>query len=83
MQNSNYKAPHLLTVQQFNKEYPVFTIGTLRRLIFNAETNGFNKVIYRISPTGGRGKILIDVAKFFCWLDEQNQKGGENYEKLR
>lgn len=82
MENFKYTPPLLLTVQQFNQQYPVFTIGTLRRLIFNSETNGFNSVIYRISPTGGRGKILIDVAKFFLWLDAQNQKGGESNERL-
>ena len=62
---------NLLTVNQFSTMYPNFTKGSLRRLIFNAAKNGFDKVIKRFSPTGGRGKILIDVDKFFTWLEEQ------------
>ena len=68
--------PNLLTVQQFNQKYPVFTVGTLRRLIFSSETNGFKNVIVRISPTGGRGRVLIDVDAFFEWLHEINRKRG-------
>jgi len=63
---------NLLTIKQFNKTYPIFTVGSLRALIFNADKNGFSKVIKRFSPTGKRGKILIDVVLFFEWLDEQN-----------
>lgn len=63
---------NLLTLQQFNTLYPAFTLGTLRRLIFDASKNGFNKVIRRISPTGGRGRIFINVTAFFEWVEEQN-----------
>lgn len=63
---------NLLTLQQFNSFYPAFTLGTLRRLIFNASKNGFNKVIRRISPTGGRGRIFINVKAFFEWVEDQN-----------
>lgn len=31
------------TVQQFNKKYPAFPVGTLRHQIFNEETNGLKK----------------------------------------
>lgn len=68
---------NLLTISQFNQCYPNFTKGTLRRLIFNSPKNGFDKVIIRLSPTGGRGKIFIDVDAFFKWLYAQNNKGGE------
>lgn len=68
MPNVNY-----LTVQQFNEQYPAFTLGTLRRLIFDAGKNGFEKVIRRISPTGGRGRIFINVSAFFEWVEEQNK----------
>ena len=64
----------IITLSQFIKLYPAFTMGGLRALIFHANTNGFNKVIKRFSPTGRRGKILIDVTAFFEWLAEQ-QKG--------
>ncbi len=66
MSNTDY-----LTVEQFSSLYPTFTVGTLRALIFNAERNGFNKVFIRFSPTGKRGRILINVSKFFEWLEEQ------------
>lgn len=65
---------NLMTLPQFIKLYPAFTMGGLRALIFHADTNGFNKVIKRFSPTGRRGKILIDVTAFFEWFEEQ-QKG--------
>lgn len=68
---------HLLTVVQFNQIYPNFTIGALRSLIFHADTNGFNDVIIRFSPTGGRGRIFIDVEAFFKWLYKQNGRGEE------
>lgn len=63
--------PNLLTVEQFSKLHPIFTLGALRALIFRAEENGFNKVIVRFSPTGKRGRVFIDEAKFFIWLAEQ------------
>ncbi|MCM1338580.1 MAG: hypothetical protein NC191_02785 [Muribaculaceae bacterium] len=62
---------NLMTLQQFTELYPAFTMGGLRALIFHADTNGFNKVIKRFSPTGRRGKILIDVTAFFEWFEEQ------------
>lgn len=61
-----------LNLSQFSEEYPTFTLGALRALIFNADKNGFDKVIIRFSPTGKRGRILINVEKFFQWLEEQN-----------
>ena len=66
------KNSNLLSIKQFNELYPAFSIGGLRALIFNANKNGFNKVIVRYSPTGKRGKILIDVDLFFVWLHEHN-----------
>lgn len=67
----------LCTVTDFNKQYPIFSLGALRSLIFHADTNGFNDVIIRFSPTGGRGRVFIDVDAFFKWLYAQNNKGGE------
>jgi len=69
----------LYTLQQFNKQYPQFTLGALRSLIFHSDTNGFDKVIIRFSPTGKRGRIFIDVDAFFKWLYEQNNRGEEYY----
>ena len=61
-----------LNLSQFCEEYPTFTLGALRALIFNSDKSGFDKVIIRFSPTGKRGRILINVEKFFQWLEEQN-----------
>lgn len=69
MENRNF-----LTVRQFNEQYPNFKESALRALIFNSHTNGFEKVIIRFSPTGKRGKILLDVTAFFEWLQEQNRE---------
>ena len=42
-------------------------LGGLRHLVFNANKNGFDKVIRRV----GR-RILIDEAAYFRWVDEQS-----------
>lgn len=58
-----------LTVRQWVNEHPWPPIGGLRHLIFNAQTNGFNKVIRRV----GR-RVLIDEAAFFDWVNTQGAK---------
>jgi len=60
------------TVKQFCERNPAFTNGGLRALIFNELQNGLAKSgsIVRI----GR-KVLIDEAKFFAWVERQNQGG--------
>lgn len=70
----------LLTVRQFAEKHPAFQQGSLRNLIFLAESrntskgkiagNGLGFALVRI----GR-KVLIDEAKFFNWIDAQ--QGGE------
>jgi hypothetical protein len=45
--------------------------GGLRYLIFNAKTNGFDKVIRRVGK-----RVLINETAFFEWVEEQNAKGG-------
>lgn len=47
-------------------------VGGLRHLIFNAQKNGFNKVIVR----AGR-RVLIDERAFFEWLDEKRAGGAK------
>ena len=66
----------LHTVRQFADKFPPFPQGSLRNLIFLAETrktskgtingNGLDVALVRI----GR-KLLIDEARFFQWVDEQ------------
>ena len=73
--------PILLTVRQFSDKYPAFPQGSLRNLIFLAESretskgtiegNGLEIALVRI----GR-KLLIDESKFFKWIELQNQKVG-------
>jgi len=60
------------TVNQFTDKHRAFTKGGLRALIFNENTNGLTKAgaIVRL----GR-KVLIDEAKFFGWVEAQNQGG--------
>ncbi|MEI6270543.1 MAG: hypothetical protein WCP01_16830 [Methylococcaceae bacterium] len=62
--------PTLSTVNQFTTKHPAFTLGGLRSLIFNEKTNGLKSsgAVVRI----GR-KVLIDDAKFFAWIESQNE----------
>jgi len=55
-----------VTVSQLSKLFPCFSEGSIRWLIFNAETNGFDPVIRRI----GR-KIILNLAEFKKYLAEQ------------
>ena len=68
----------LLTVRQFSNKHEAFPQGSLRNLIFLAESrktskgiiqgNGLNIALVRI----GR-KLLIDEAKFFQWIEKQQE----------
>lgn len=68
--------PVLLTVRQFAERHPAFQQGSLRNLIFLAESrktskgaiqgNGLDVALVRIGS-----KVLIDEAKFFAWIDAQ------------
>jgi len=68
----------LLTVRQFAEKHPAFQQGSLRNLIFLAESrntskgkiagNGLSVALVRI----GR-KVLIDESKFFDWIDLQQE----------
>ena len=81
MQNSTAAQPRtLLTVRQFSEKHQAFPQGAIRNLTFLAksrktskgtiEGNGLAVALVRI----GR-KLLIDEAKFFQWVDEQ--QGGK------
>jgi hypothetical protein len=65
------KTGRLLTVAQFAQEHRAFSQPALRHLIFDAQANGFSKVIKRI----GKRKILLDEQAFFDWVSEQNNGG--------
>lgn len=54
------------TVKQIPTHYPAFTESSIRWLIFNENTNGFNCCVRRV----GR-KVLIDLNEFELWISKQ------------
>lgn len=60
---------NLYTVRQFSEKFKFVSQSSLRYLIFNADLNGFGRVIKRI----GR-KVLLDATAFDTWLKETNQE---------
>lgn len=68
-----------LTVKQFAKKHEAFSEGSLRFLIFNSKERK-NSAGDKISGNGmieagviarlGR-RVLIDEARFFKWIDQQ------------
>jgi len=63
---SNSNNPNLKSVSQFSKEFPAFSTGSLRNILFYEEQNGLATAgaVKRLGK-----KILIDCDKFFQWLD--------------
>lgn len=68
-QNNSQNQNRFIPVTDWKNHHPWPAVGGLRHLIFNAETNGFEKVIVR----AGR-RVLIDEKAFFEWLNAQ--RGG-------
>ena len=66
--NGTNNIPKLILVTNWNKYFDYPTLGALRALIFNADKNGFNKVIRRI-----QSRVLIHVDAFYDWVEEINQ----------
>jgi hypothetical protein len=63
--------PKLLTVADFARECGGWPDeSALRWLLFNRQTNGFDKVVRRV----GR-RILISVEAYYEWIEERNQQG--------
>jgi hypothetical protein len=54
-----------IPIPQWNNHHEWPPQGGLRHLVFNADKNGFKKVIRRV----GR-RVLIDEAAFFQWVAE-------------
>lgn len=54
-----------LTNWSAHHNYP--PLGQLRALVFNAKTNGFEKVIRRVGK-----RILLDEQSYFEWVDAQS-----------
>lgn len=57
----------LILLTDWPKYYSYPKLSMLRKLVFHADTNGFNKVIRRIN-----GRILIKESAFIEWIEEQN-----------
>ena len=56
----------LIPVTKWSEHHAWPPIGGLRHLIFNAKSNGFDKVIRHV----GR-RVLINEQSFFEWVDTQ------------
>jgi hypothetical protein len=55
----------LLSVKQLAAKSPAFTESSIRWLIFNRESNGFDEVLVKV----GR-RVLIDGQKLDEWLEK-------------
>ena len=66
--------PKLQTVSQFSDENPAFPTGGIRWQIFNEDNNGLKEsgAIVRV----GR-KVLINVERYFQWIESQQQEQGK------
>jgi len=63
------KTYNLKTPRQFVEDFPAFSMGSIRNLIFFEDMNGL-KAAGAIKRIGK--KILIDIDAFFRWVDAQN-----------
>ena len=59
------------TVKQFSERHPAFSVGSLRALIFDGNTNGLTETgaVVRINR-----RVLINEPKFFDWVDGGNKR---------
>lgn len=64
---------NLQRVPQFLREHPEWSEGSMRWLIFNAESNGLNAAgaIVRV----GR-RVFIDTDRFDGWIESQARQRG-------
>ncbi len=64
---SDDKHSELIPVTKWNQYHVWPTTNALRHLIWEADKNGFNKVIRRVGRT-----VLLDEESFFQWVEDQN-----------
>ncbi|MGD2169931.1 MAG: hypothetical protein PVI40_06800 [Chlamydiota bacterium] len=57
----------LFDVDNLSKQHPGFSAQTLRHLIAESKSNGFDAVIKRI----GKRKIVLDESAFLKWVELQ------------
>jgi len=56
-----------LTFKQAAREFPAWSVSSLRWLRVNGDTNGFNQCVIEV----GCRKVLIDAIAFEQWLEGQ------------
>lgn len=59
-----------LPIKVFCQHYPVYTESGLRSLLFFRESNGLHTAVLEVE-----GKLLIEVAAFFRWIELHKQTG--------
>lgn len=57
-----------LSVAQLSERYPAFSQNSIRWLIFNGKTNGFNKVVRKIGK-----KVILSLHEFKKFIEEQSR----------
>ena len=62
--------PIYSTPRQFCEKYEAFPMGGLRKLLFNADSNG---LLEKDAVIKVGNKILINDNKFFAWLEWQHE----------
>jgi len=60
-----------LTIKEFCKQYPTFTQGSIRNLIFKANSNGLLESGAIVKNSG----IRINVPVFFQWYESHSTFG--------
>lgn len=73
MKMTNTIKPTHILVTDWSKHHSYPPIATLRCLIFNAKSNGFDSVVRRV----GR-RVLMDEDEYFKWVESNphNKDGG-------
>jgi len=67
--DQNYeKSKTLLSIEQLSQRHPAFSPSAIRHLIFDAKTNGFDQVIFRV----GR-KVVLEESAFVNWVLQKNE----------
>lgn len=66
-ENSSNSNTRLIPLVDWPKHHAWPPLGGLRHLVFHAHSNGFDRVIRRVSR-----RVLIDEAAFFRWVEANN-----------
>ena len=57
-----------ITVDEFCKKHPVFTMNRMRWLLFKRDENGLSAAVSRMSR-----RLLIDEDRFLEWLESHRE----------